>query len=94
MSVRRAQQEISAAEFAEWQAYNRLEPSGPDTEDLRFGALCALIANSFRGKGRAAKPEDFMMVDRTTTPEEQSVAVMKANLAMYLKTAGVEPKVG
>lgn len=94
MSVRRAQQEVSGPEFAEWMAYETLEPFGPDVQDLRFGILGSLIANVFAGKGRSAKAEDFMLGKRQRRREQQSVAEMKHNLGMYLQAAGVEPKVG
>lgn len=41
---------MSAAEFAEWQAFDRLEPIGSRREDMRMAVLAALIANQWRGK--------------------------------------------
>lgn len=61
MSVRRAQQEIDAREFAEWLAYYQSDPFGFERQDLGWGTVAATIANVFRGKGqRAMKPADFM----------------------------------
>lgn len=61
MPVAEAQQRISAHEFAEWLAYDRLSPFGPEREDWRAGMVASKIVNIFAGKGtRLAKPEDFM----------------------------------
>jgi len=61
MSVRRAQQEISSVEFAEWQAYSALEPFGEERADLRSAIVACVIANSNRGSSQKAyKVKDFM----------------------------------
>ena len=59
MSVARAQQEISAREFAEWMAYDRIDPMGEGRADLRAGIIAAVMRNSWC-KGAPAKPADFM----------------------------------
>ena len=52
---------MSSAEFAEWQAYDRLEPFGPWRADLNAGIVASTIANVNRGKNRKAyAPKDFM----------------------------------
>lgn len=61
MSVRRAQTEIDAAEFAEWRAYYELEPWGQERADLRAGIVASVIANTAPGRhGKAFMPVDFM----------------------------------
>lgn len=55
-----AQARIDSAELTEWMAYFELEPFGEERSDFRNALLCSLIANVFRGKGRRAKPKDFM----------------------------------
>ncbi len=61
MSVAEAQREISSPEFAEWMAYDQLEPMGEQRADLRMGIMAATLANVNRGRGqRAFKPADFM----------------------------------
>ena len=54
---------MSNREFVEWQAYYGLEPFGEERADLRAGIVSATVANAAggRGKGRAAKPTDFMV---------------------------------
>ena len=61
MSVRRAQEEISSREFAEWLAYNRLEPWGQERADLRAAIIAATVANCNRGSDtRPFAAKDFM----------------------------------
>ena len=50
MSVRRAQQEIDAVEFAGWMAFYAIEPWGESRADLRMGILASVQANIWRGK--------------------------------------------
>ena len=85
MSVRRAQQEIDAREFAEWIAFGNLEPFGEERADWRIAQLCTLVANMFRGKGRMARMRDFMLrpkAPRKQTPQEIA-AVMRAYTAAH-----------
>lgn len=54
---------MSAREFAEWAIYFSLEHLGESPEeraDLRSAIVAATTANANRGKGRAAKLDDFM----------------------------------
>lgn len=50
MSVRQAQREISSAEFAEWMAYDRLDPIGPVRVDVAAGTIAAAVFNARRSK--------------------------------------------
>ena len=52
MSVKRAQREIDSAEFAEWMAYDRLDPIGQWRDDLRMAILASTIANAMDGLGQ------------------------------------------
>lgn len=52
---------MSAREFAEWMAFDSLEPIGQRREDLRMAVLAALIANQWRGKDTEPyKPADML----------------------------------
>ena len=51
---------ISAREFAEWRAYDQLDPFGEERGDLRNAILCQLIANALVTKGKKPKVDDFM----------------------------------
>ena len=41
---------MSSSEFAEWMAYDRLEPFGPQRDDLRAGMIAAPIIRTLGGK--------------------------------------------
>lgn len=60
MSVARAQSEIDAREFAEWNVVESIEPT--DRDDWQRAAMIAcVIANANRGKNQKAfTVEDFM----------------------------------
>lgn len=49
-SVHDCQNYISATEFAEWQAYDLLEPFGADRFPAYFGTIAATVANTQRSK--------------------------------------------
>lgn len=53
------QDEISSREFAEWQAYYRLEPFGERVTDVRLANLLALIASGLGGK--KVDPKDMLV---------------------------------
>lgn len=55
-------QQISSQQFAEWQAYTKLEPWGEERGDLRAGIVASTIANVNRStkSTRAFRPQDFM----------------------------------
>jgi hypothetical protein len=86
-SVKDCQRHISSHEFAEWMAYFTIEPFGDDLIDLQFSQLEALLANVNRSKkGRAFKPEDFLL-RQVKEPEQpktpgQVYQNFKANLGL------------
>lgn len=91
---------MTAEQFAEWQAYDRLEPVGDYRRDLGVAILTSTFHNfaqSFGSGGRrkVSKPQDFMpwleWEDRVERREEQSVEEMK--LAM-MAIAGVNKDEG
>jgi len=61
MSLVRAQQEISSAEFSQWIAYNNVEPFGESRADLRAGIISSVMANIHRGKGQKSFTADEFM---------------------------------
>lgn len=56
---------MGSAEFAEWLAYERIDPWSGEREDLRVAMMTASIINTIRGMvGRGAKYasiDDFML---------------------------------
>ena len=90
MSVRRAQEEISSAEFGEWIAYYSIEPFGDRMDDLRAGILASVTANANRGKDVPAfAPLDFIPwakepeseSPKQPAPEAVAATVFGVNLA-------------
>ena len=88
MSVRRAQQEIDSAEFAEWMAFNSIEPFGEERADVRSAMICCLLANINRGKGKKAyKISDFMLDFGRKKTDQQDWREMKAIFGHAIKAA-------
>jgi len=91
MSVRRAQEEISSAEFGEWIGYYSIEPFGDRIDDLRAGTVASTIANVHRAKDTPAyAPLDLIpwakepeSPTESTAPPPEAVAasVFGVNLA-------------
>lgn len=84
MSVRRAQMEVDAREFAEWQAVERI--LGP-LDISRFDILAAIIAgaatNAQRGREDRVHPKEFIPQFGTEEPERKKVPLDdKVNLIM------------
>lgn len=85
MPVGQLLKSMSSREFAEWKAYARITRFGDKRLDYRFGLLCALVANLFRGKDTPSRrPEDFMLFpsdikqfEREPTPEEKTQKLKK-----------------
>ena len=55
------QAQVTSREFAEYWAYDQLQPIGPERADLRAGIVAATIANVNRNPKKRAKP--FSPVD-------------------------------
>lgn len=52
---------IDSREFAEWMAYDRIDPFGLDRRDYGFAQLAAITANANRGKSTKPRTtEDYM----------------------------------
>lgn len=86
-SVEECQQHISAREFAEWQAYDRIEPFGVDRLPFYFGTIAATIANTQRSKSTDKVYqwydffEPFERIETHQTVEEQIQIVEMLNAA-------------
>jgi hypothetical protein len=61
-SVAEAQRCISSREFAEWMAYDRLEPFGVVRGDLQAGIVASTLVNIHKKKDAApSQPGDFIL---------------------------------
>ena len=88
MWVRRAQSLFGAREFAEWNALEQMEPTGPEREDVRFAMLAAVVGEALGGKGSGTKVfRQFMAAfdfDKKAKPQ-QTAEQMKAMLMGFTK---------
>lgn len=77
---------MDSREFAEWLAFNKIEPFGDARADLRSGIVASIVANCNRAKGaKAFKPTDFMP-DFDAKPKEQSMEQMQSLLKIAAST--------
>lgn len=72
MSVKRAQYEIDCNEFAEWMAFNELEPFGEEVESIRSGIVAATVARAAGAK--KVKIEDYMMIPKATKEPKEPMS--------------------
>jgi len=80
---------MSSAEFAEWMAYDMIEPLGPRRLERQIAALSAMFANSKRDPRKTAQFEadDFLDLDPATAEARR-----RARLATRLKVALKAPR--
>lgn len=56
---------MDSREFAEWMAYENIEPSEPQRGDLRTALICSVFTNLVRGlvgeKGKGPELKDFLL---------------------------------
>jgi len=78
-SVQDCQEAISSSEFAEWVAYDNIEPI--NDWSTYFGAVTAAIYNTMRSKrsDRVWKPEDFFpgFYEKATQTTEEQIAIVE-----------------
>ena len=62
MSVKRAQEEVSSREFAEWMAYDQTDPIGRDRGDWQAAMVACTFASVMRApNSRPPKVEEFVL---------------------------------
>jgi hypothetical protein len=85
-TVDEAQRRCSARDFTEWRAFFALEPWGHEGEWQRSGAICATMANAWRGsRGRTFEPEDFkpkLCITRRLTKAERTAKALALKAAL------------
>ena len=93
---------VDAEEYAQWQAYDRLYPIGPDRTPHMVAELCAITANlgiaakhwAPRKDGRPYLPADFLPIYRPPESEEAIEALRIANqevLEMHMAESKPHP---
>lgn len=78
MTVGEMLSRMSSKELTEWMAFASIEPIGESRQDLRIAMLCTLVYNAIKGKGKAAKIDDFVL--KFDPPKKQSMEEMQAIL--------------
>lgn len=76
---------MSSRELSEWIAFYNIEPFGEERQDLRNAMACCVMANAWRGKGKAFKINDFML---RFEQKKQSAETMKKLLEIAVRKAG------
>jgi hypothetical protein len=86
--VREAQERIDSREFAEWMAFDQIDPVGDERTDLMLAQLAALFFNANRDSGTSARsPADFMPFTEKTKDDRQDPDLM---LRFFKSMAGVK----
>lgn len=80
---------IDAEEFAEWQAFDSIEPIGGQADDYRAGLVASILANIHRKKGAdAIRPLDlFPWHIEPRDPTTDSLAIKAAMKRLADKVA-------
>lgn len=79
---------MSALEFSEWMAYNRIDPFGNGRSDLQSAMICSTHHNRTLGKSeRPSSASDYMpkFEDR-----RKKVGVAEKVRALFKKLAGMQ----
>ena len=88
MTVGELQTRMTSAEFAEWMAFDRIDPFGEARGDVRSGVLAALIANIHRDRKKRAEPYsalDFMPFLRREQEIGRFLAARGENMASRVR---------
>lgn len=88
---------MSSREFAEWRAFDQLDPFGQERGDLRNAILCQLIANALTVKGKKPSVDDFMpkfeKAHAKQTDEQMHETLMAwATQTNALRKSGARPR--
>jgi len=85
VSVAEAQASTDSREFAEWLAYQQIDPSGEDRADLRAAIIACVIANANRDpKSKPFTPSDFMpdFAPKRQPPNDE---LIRAKLMLFVE---------
>ena len=86
--------ELTASQFAEWEAFHALEPFGPIRDEYRFATIAATVANAapFRGKGaKAWRAGDFSEALAADRPKATPGEVTERLDCFFLSIGGKRP---
>lgn len=87
--MRQVLDEIDAEEFAEWVAFDSLEPIGTVGDDYRAGIVAAMVANVHRKRGtEPIRPLDFFpWHEEPRDPLKDSLSIKRAMQQLAGKAA-------
>jgi hypothetical protein len=91
MTVREAQERIDSREFAEWIAYDRMDPIGQDRADLRAALVSATVARSIGG-GKAEINDFMLKFEPRENPKPKDWRTLRANMLALVKNSGRKRK--
>lgn len=81
-TLREARARCDSAEFTLWQAFYKLDPWGPERDDLRQAITSSLLVNvNTRSGGRKASPADFMPFAHKAEQTDEEIEAFFVGLA-------------
>jgi len=86
MSVAAAQHQISSREFAEWLAFDRIDPIGDERGDLQAATVAAAVTAPHMGRGRRVTARDFMPDFEQEHKPKQTADQMQALMRQFAVT--------
>lgn len=84
-TIEDAQRCINAKQFAEWQAYRRIEPAPADRTEYQLGIICALISNAMRQKGTQVRTPSDYMPSLMNSSKQQTGDEMHASFKAFMR---------
>jgi hypothetical protein len=81
-------QQLTSSQLSDWWAFDMLQPSGSEIDNIRFGMVCATVMNAMtavfwdrkKGKPPQFKPHDFFPTPQELEKKPQTVEDMAAKL--------------
>ena len=90
-TVREAQARCDSREFAEWVAFDQLNPFGQHRVLVLLSELCAMFFNANTDdKTRKLRPADFMPYMKIPKQKPQTVDQQKDNLELIARAMGMK----
>ena len=79
LDVDRFLNEVSSAQLAEWEAFDRIEPGGNAHDDERWGMVLSMMLNYLAKSGKTYGPADFF--PHLAVPDERTAEQVVADEA-------------
>lgn len=82
---------MDAREFAEWIAYDQIEPFGALRDDQRAGTIASAVVNIWKSSGTPLDWQDFFPSYETRNPEQDYTKLL-AKIELFNQLLGGEDK--